>query len=257
MSNVAATVRDVNGNVILGASSRVELWALGKRYNGYEGTSTSGAVEAPKKSTRLLDSSGRLFYRPRPQYEGFDAGQFRIATEHGCRNDGTGDNTNAINSFLGDARAAGQIAYFPAGIYRVGGTVLIPTGSRVVGASWSQIQGAGAYFSDVFTPRVVIQVGQRGDVGTMEITDMLFSVQGATAGAIVLEWNVGESSQGSAAMWDSHVRVGGATGSDLDVDTCSKFDGFNEACICAALLFHVTPQASGYFENVWIWLADQ
>jgi hypothetical protein len=57
-------------------------------------------------------------------------------------------------------------------------------------------------------------------------------------------------------MWDSHIRVGGATGTDLDIDTCPKF-GFNEACICAALLFHVTPQASGYFENVWIWLADQ
>ena len=256
MSGVATTILDVNGNVILGASSLVELWALGKRYNGYEGTTTSGAVEAPKKSKRLLDAGGKLFYRPKPQYENFDVGQFRIATEHSCLNDGTGDNTNAINSFLNAAKAAGQIAYFPAGIYRVGGTVLIPTGSRVVGASWSQIQGAGAYFSDVFNPRVVVQVGQNGDVGTMEISDMMFSVQGATAGAILLEWNVHESTQGSAAMWDSHVRVGGATGSDLDVDTCPKF-GFNEACICAALLFHITPQASGYFENVWIWLADQ
>jgi hypothetical protein len=256
MSNVAATVRDVNGDVILGASNRVELWALGKRYSGYEGTTTSGAVEAPKKSTRLLDDDGKLFYRPRPQYENYDAGQFRIATEHGCLNDRTGDNTNAINSFLNEARSAGQIAYFPAGIYRVGGTVLIPAGSRVTGASWSQIQGAGAYFSDVFNPRVVVRVGQKGDVGTMEISDMMFTVQGATAGAIVLEWNVHESSQGSAAMWDSHVRVGGATGSDLDAQICPKF-GFNDACICAALLFHVTPQASGYFENVWIWLADQ
>ncbi|KAM0321647.1 hypothetical protein ACHAQA_010003 [Verticillium albo-atrum] len=254
MSNVAATIRDKDGAVILGSSSHVKLWALGKRYDGYEGKSTSGPVEAPSKSERLLDG-GKLFYRPRPQYENFDVGQFRIATEHGCRNDATGDNTNAINSFLRAAKDAGQIAYFPAGIYRVGGTVLIPTGSRVVGASWSQIQGAGAYFSDVFNPRVVVQVGQKGDVGTMEISDMMFNVQGATAGAIVLEWNVHESSQGSAAMWDSHIRVGGATGSDLDIDTCPKF-GFNEGCICAALLFHITPQASGYFENVWIWLAD-
>ncbi|KAF6804707.1 glucan 1,3-beta-glucosidase [Colletotrichum sojae] len=255
MSGVAATIRDTDGNVILGSSGKIDLWALGKRYDGYEGKTTSGAVEAPKKSTKLLDSSGKLFYRPRPQYEDFDSGQFRIATDHGCKNDGTGDNTNAINTFLRDARSASQIAYFPAGIYRVGGTVLIPTGSRVVGASWSQIQGAGAYFSDVFNPRVVVQVGQKGDVGTMEISDMMFNVQGATAGAIVLEWNVHESSQGSAAMWDSHVRVGGATGSDLDVDTCPKF-GFNEGCICASMLFHITPQASGYFENMWIWLAD-
>lgn len=57
-------------------------------------------------------------------------------------------------------------------------------------------------------------------------------------------------------MWDSHVRVGGATGTDLDIASCPKFS-FNENCVCAALLFHVTAQASGYFENVWIWLADQ
>lgn len=57
-------------------------------------------------------------------------------------------------------------------------------------------------------------------------------------------------------MWDSHFRVGGATGTDLDVDTCPKF-GFSQDCIAASLMLHVTKQASGYFENVWTWVADQ
>jgi hypothetical protein len=197
MSNVGTTVQDENGDVILAGSDHVDLWAIGRRYNGYEGTYNAGPVDAPAKGSRLLDESGKLFYRPRPQYENFGVGQFRIATEHGCNNDGTGDNTEAINTFLQEARDAGQIAYFPAGIYRVGGTVVIPTGSRVQGSSWSQIQGGGFYFSDIHNPRVVVQVGNRGDVGTMEIVDMMFNVQGATAGAIVLEWNVHESSQGS------------------------------------------------------------
>ena len=26
------------------------------------------------------------------------------------------------------------------------------------------------------------------------------------AGAIVVEWNIGQSSQGSAGMWDTHIR---------------------------------------------------
>ncbi|ODH53683.1 hypothetical protein GX48_00101 [Paracoccidioides brasiliensis] len=255
MSNVGTTVKSETGEVILAGTNKVDLWAIGRRYNGYKGTYTSGKVDAPRKGSRLLDKDGKLFYRRRPQYEEFGIGQFLIATEHGCKNDGTGDNTQAINSFLQAAKDAGQIAYFPAGIYRVGSTVLIPTGSRVVGGSWSQIQGAGFYFNDLHNPRVVVQVGKKGDVGTMEIVDMMFTVQGATAGAIVLEWNVYESSQGSAAMWDSHVRIGGATGSDLDFKTCPKF-GYEDSCICASLLFHVTPQASGYFENVWIWLAD-
>lgn len=56
-------------------------------------------------------------------------------------------------------------------------------------------------------------------------------------------------------MWDSHFRVGGAEGSELDEPTCPKF-GFNDQCIAASLMFHVTSQASGYFENVWAWVAD-
>ncbi|ODH20229.1 hypothetical protein ACO22_05936 [Paracoccidioides brasiliensis] len=255
MYNVETTVQSDNGDVILKGTDFVKLWAIGRRYNGYNGTYTAGEVDAPRKGSGLLNINGKLFYQPRPQYEDLRLDQFLIATEHGCMNDGTGDNTADINSFLEKANRGGKVAYFPAGIYRVGGTVLIPTGSRVQGASWSQIQGAGVYFNDLHNPRVVVQVGERGDVGSMEIVDMMFTTQGATAGAIVLEWNVHQDRQGSAAMWDSHVRVGGALGTDLDVKTCPKFE-FRDACICASLLFHVTPQASGYFENVWIWLAD-
>ncbi|OAX79997.1 hypothetical protein ACJ72_05678, partial [Emergomyces africanus] len=255
MNNVETTVKSDNGDIILKGIDHVDLWAIGQRYDGYNGTYTSGEVKAPKKGSRLLDDHDQLFYRSRPQYEKLGIDKFRIATEHDCKNDGTGDNTAAINTFLQDAIKADQIAYFPAGIYRVGGTVLIPTNSRVQGASWSQIQGAGFYFNDIHNPRVIVQVGEKGDIGSMEIVDMMFTAQGATAGAIILEWNVHEIKQGSAAMWDSHIRVGGAAGTDLDLDTCPKFE-YSDACICASLLFHVTPQASGYFENIWIWLAD-
>ena len=57
-------------------------------------------------------------------------------------------------------------------------------------------------------------------------------------------------------MWDSHFRVGGATGSGLTVKECPKLE-YSEKCIAASLLFHVTTKASGYFENVWVWTADQ
>lgn len=133
--------------------------------------------------------------------------------------------------------------------------MLIPTGSRVQGSSWSQIQGAGFYFSNIHDPQVMIQVGSKGDIGTMEIVEILFSVRGNTAGAILMEWNTAASEQGAAAMWDSHFRVGGALGSDLDLATCPKFS-INPECIAAALMFHLTPQANGYFENVWAWVAD-
>ncbi len=57
-------------------------------------------------------------------------------------------------------------------------------------------------------------------------------------------------------MWDSHFRVGGAKGSDLDFANCPK-RAYSDNCIAASLLFHVTPEASGYFENVWVSTADQ
>lgn len=41
------------------------------------------------------------------------------------------------------------------------------------------------------------RVGDVGDSGKIEISDMLFTVKGPTAGAILMEWNVHEDSQGS------------------------------------------------------------
>ncbi len=75
---------------------------------------------------------------------------------------------------------AGRIAYFPAGVYALGSTVHVPTNSRVQGSSWSQIQGSGFYFSDMHDPKVMVRVGNRGDIGSMEIVEMLFSVRGNT-----------------------------------------------------------------------------
>ena len=60
---------------------------------------------------------------------------------------------------------------------------------------------SGPKFSDIENPHVVIQVGKEGDVGLVEIQDLLFTVRGNTAGAILMEWNIKESSPGSAAMW--------------------------------------------------------
>lgn len=118
LSGVGNTIVDDSGKTILGSSGKVDLWAMGRRYNGSDGEYSTGAVDAPPKGSRLLDGSGKLFYRPRPQYADLGTDRFLIATDNGCKNDGTGDNTDAINAFLLKAKDASQIAYFPAGIYR-------------------------------------------------------------------------------------------------------------------------------------------
>lgn len=46
---------------------------------------------------------------------------------------------------------------------------------------------------------------------------MMFGTKGAQPGAILVQWNIRAASPGSAGMWDSHFRVGGTTGSNLQV----------------------------------------
>lgn len=51
-------------------------------------------------------------------------------------------------------------------------------------------------------------------------------------------------------LLDTHIRVGGAIGSDLQTSDCPKLSGsVNPSCMAASLLFHMTLQSSGYFEN--------
>jgi hypothetical protein len=56
-------------------------------------------------------------------------------------------------------------------------------------------------------------------------------------------------------MWDSHFRVGGATGSDLQLSDC-PVGSVNSACMAASMIMHITTDASGYFESCWWWVAD-
>jgi hypothetical protein len=47
----------------------------------------------------------------------------------------------------------------------------------------------------------MVRVGNPGDIGSVEISDLLFTARGATAGLIAMEWNIKANKKGSAAMW--------------------------------------------------------
>jgi hypothetical protein len=67
----------------------------------------------------------------------------------------------------------------------------------------------GSYFGDMNKPKVVVKMGERGDVGSMEIVEMLFSTKGPTAGAIMVEWNVRADKPGSGMELQQRSRVKG------------------------------------------------
>jgi hypothetical protein len=106
-------------------------------------------------------------------------------------------------------------------------------------------------------PQVLVKVGQAGDVGSVEMQDLLFTTRGATAGLVLVEWNIEADAPGSAALWDCHARIGGATGTQLTPAECPAVtSGVDSGCSAASLMMHLTSTGSGYFENMWLWGSD-
>lgn len=194
------------------------------------------------------------------------------ARDYGATGDGNTDDTAALNKFFAAASASyssGAVAFVDAGYYKVSDTVYIPPNIRIVGeALASVILGAGSKFSDINTPYPVVQVGLTDSRGYVEWSDMIVSTQGATAGAVLIEWNV-NSPTGSfcktplapSGMWDVHVRIGGFAGSNLQLAQCpttpTQSNVINPQCIAAYMSMHITPKAGGlYMENNWLWTAE-
>ncbi|KAH7905299.1 exo-beta-1,3-glucanase [Hygrophoropsis aurantiaca] len=56
-------------------------------------------------------------------------------------------------------------------------------------------------------------------------------------------------------MWDSHIRLGGAAGTDLQSAQCPS-GSVNTDCQAAFLGLYLTAASSAYLEGTWIWTAD-
>lgn len=173
---------------------------------------------------------------------------------------GVTDDTAAIQSLFNSVSPS-DIVYFDHGAYLVTDTIKVPKNIKITGEIWPLIMAGGTQsFKDQANPKPVFQVGQPGDVGNVELTDLMFETRGPQPGAIMMEWNVAQATQGSAGMWDVHFRIGGSAGTQLQSDTCRKTPlvttPANPACEGAFLLLHVTEKASIYLENNWFWVAD-
>lgn len=182
--------------------------------------------------------------------------EFQSVKAAGAKGDGHTDDTAALQAVINQWWGC-KIIYVDAGTYVITSTLTIPAGTFVVGELWSNIQASGSYFANANSPQVAVRVGAAGSTAATEISDIVFTSVSGSAGAILVEWNVGSTSQGSAAMWDSHVRLGGYTGSNIQVGNCGTGTSHpTAACTAAYLSLHVTSGASAYFENVWLWTGE-
>ena len=116
---------------------------------------------------------------------------------------------------------------------------------------------SGDAFSDIDRPTVGVKVGEKGSTGFAEFSSFIFTSRAPAGGAIIMEWNVHDPKdhQGAAGMWDVIFRLGGAEGTNLQVDTCGNTLPVNDTlsnCQAAFLSMHITPDASAYLEGTWV-----
>ncbi|KIJ60156.1 glycoside hydrolase family 55 protein [Hydnomerulius pinastri MD-312] len=259
LNNVPTAVGVVGGATVLaGGTTNFASWGQGDIYSGTGGQKSfiQGTVASANKPSVLVDSSGRIFGKPHPQYANYATSQFVSVKSQGAKGDGRTDDTAAIQNVL-NQYAGCKIIFFDAGTYYVTNTITIPAGTQIVGEAWSVILAGGSNFQDQNNPKVVVQAGAANSQGVLEISDIIFSTAGPAPGAILLEWNVHDPSgqQGAAGLWDSHVRIGGAAGTNLQNAQCPS-GSVNTACQAAFLGIHLTAGSSAYFEGTWVWTAD-
>ncbi|KAJ2895831.1 hypothetical protein MKZ38_006153 [Zalerion maritima] len=207
--------------LIPGATEKlVDNWGSGRVNNATGETSFINGADLPTMSRaevllgNAYDNTQANFFTPRrPNYYNIPASNVMSIKEYSATGHGETGDEPALNSILTAAANTSSVVYFPFGIHVVKDTPQIPIGSRIIGQAWSQIMGKGAKFGDEMAPRPVVRVELPGEVGIIETQDMLFTVSGPTAGAIVVKWNAKEQSQGSAGLW-------GLFPSDPDFSLC-------------------------------------
>jgi hypothetical protein len=118
--------------------------------------------------------------------------------------DGSTDDTAELQALFDAMTTLGQgyVLYIDAGAYVVSDTITVGSNTNIVGECWPLfVATASVNFTDFFSPRPMFQVGTDGEVGNVQIQQLLFTTQGATGGLVAVEWNMVAASQGSVAMW--------------------------------------------------------
>jgi glucan 1,3-beta-glucosidase len=250
-------VQSSSGAQVLAGGGPVVAWAQGRTYTGSDGTRTQAAITAPSKPANLMQN-GVIFERSKPQYENYPASSFVSVKSAGAKGDGVTDDTQAIQTAMNSLQA-GQILYFDHGAYVITSTVKVPKTIMMTGEMWPLILASGQSFSDASKPQAVFQVGQPGDTGAVEMSDMIFETLGPAPGAVLVEWN-SAGDAGANGLWDVHFRIGGSAGTQLQSDKCSKNPNAthtaNPQCEGAHTLLHATTSSSLYVENCWFWVSD-
>ncbi|CAM1501452.1 Fc.00g034360.m01.CDS01 [Cosmosporella sp. VM-42] len=262
LQNVPIAIQGSGGSTTLAGttgSTTIAGWGQGHKYTPNSGPTNIQGVFSPNQRPSSLLSSGKYYTRSKPQYGNLAVSSFSSVRSAGAKGDGVTDDTTALQNVINSAASAGKVVFFDSGTYKITKTLTIPPGSKLVGETYPIIMSSGSFFNNINSPQPVVKVGNSGQAGTVEWSDMIVGTQGQQAGATLIQWNLATSGTPSG-MWDVHTRIGGFAGSNLQVGQCAKNPGsttVNQNCIAAYMSMHITAGASNlYMENVWLWTAD-
>ena len=263
LENVDTVVEGPDGTVLEGTSGSdvIAAWGQGNRYNPDGPARFADNITPVSRPEGLLDGD-KYYQRSKPQYESLPVSAFSSVRDGGATGDGETDDTDVLQNVIDSAAASDKVVFLDSGVYKITKTLTIPANSKIVGEAFPVIISSGEFFNNQDEPKPVIQVGNAGDEGHVELSDFVISTQGPQAGATLIEYNLASSSE-PAGLWEVHARVGGFIGSQQTTLECPKTPDteVTEAdpnCIVAYMLMHVTPSASNlYMENCWFWVSDQ
>lgn len=207
LNNVPVAVQGPEGTRLAGGTTTIAGWGQGHSYTPTGPNNFQGTIPGNTRPASLL--AGGIYYeRSKPLYGETAQSSISSVRSGGAKGDGVTDDTAALQAILTGAAASNNIVFFDAGTYKITKTLYIPGNSKIVGETYPVIMSSGAFFGDMTNPQPVVRVGNTGEAGAIEWSDMVVSTQGAQAGAVLIEWNLNSPANAPSGMWDVHTRVG-------------------------------------------------
>lgn len=257
VENTVSSTVTVAGKVVLkGSVKQDEAWVLGNAYASYgsvKGVFQEGTIFSTQRPSLLVDDFGSFPRLPPPTYKEYGVEQVVNVKEvpgHEVVGDGKADDTASLQAMI-DKHAGCKILFFPYGIYLVTDTLVFPPGSRVFGEAWAAISATGSKFINPGAPVPMVKVGEPGDVGIAQFSDMLFTVEDVLPGCTLLEVNMAGENPGDVGFWNTHFRVGGAVDSQIQTKCGSGVTTDAAQCKAAFMLARFNVSSSAYVDNMW------
>jgi glucan 1,3-beta-glucosidase len=167
LEGAPVAVMDTQTVALAGSSGSMTVtsWAQGRVWqSGVSSVKTIDLAAAgvnPNKPAALLQSNSTMFFqKARPAFD--SSAYTRVSADTlGVVADGITDATAALQAAVDKCAQDGSVLYLPHGTYRISDTIVMPSGTRILGEAWSVVlvaKNADGKFSDPANPIAAIQV---------------------------------------------------------------------------------------------------